>query len=68
MKEPPLEEVEYIPHSVKKEIKKQKDRALEENKHHEEMLFQQMMQDEENEWAIAQMCDEATYFDPQEYK
>ena len=45
MKEPPLEEVEHIPHSVKKEIKKQKDRALEENKHHEEMLFQQMMQD-----------------------
>ena len=57
-----------MPHTVRRKIKEQKARALEEAKQHEEALFHQMMQDEENEWAIAQMCDEGTYFEPQEYK
>ena len=68
IKEPPLEEPDWMPHSVRREIKEQKARALEEAKEYEESLFQQMMQDEENEWAIAQMCDEGTYFEPQECK
>ena len=68
MKEPPLEEPDWMPHTVRRKIKEQKARALEEAKEYEESLFQQMMQDEENEWAIAQMCDEGTYFEPQEYK
>ena len=68
MKEPPLEEPDWMPHTVRRKIKEQKARALEEAKEYEEALFQQMMQDEENEWAIAQMCDEGTYFEPQEYK
>ena len=57
-----------MPHSVRRKINEQKIRALEEALEYEEVLFQQMMQDEENEWAIAQMCDEGTYFEPQEYK
>ena len=57
-----------MPHSVRRKLKEQKARALEEAKEYEESLFQQMMQDEENEWAIAQMCDEGTYFEPQECK
>ncbi len=68
IKEPPLNEPDWMPHTVRRKIKEQKARALEESKQHEEALFHQMMQDEENEWAIAQMCDEGTYFEPQEYK
>ena len=68
IKEPQLEEPDWMPHSVRRKIKEQKARALEEAKEYEESLFQQMMQDEENEWAIAQMCDEGTYFEPQECK
>ena len=68
IKAPPLEEPDWMPHSVRRKIKEQKARALEEAKEYEESLFQQMMQDEENEWAIAQMCDEGTYFEPQECK
>ena len=68
IKEPPLEESDWMPHSVRRKINEQKIRALEEALEYEEVLFQQMMQDEENEWAIAQMCDEGTYFEPQECK
>ena len=68
IKEPPLEEPDWMPHSVRRKINEQKIRALEEALECEEVLFQQMMQDEENEWAIAQMCDEGTYFEPQECK
>ena len=68
IKEPPLNEPAWMPHTVRRKIKEQTARALEEAKQHEEALFHQMMQDEENEWAIAQMCDEGTYFEPQEYK
>ena len=68
IKVPPIEEPDWMPHSVRRKIKEQKARALEEAKEYEEALFQQMMQDEENEWAIAQMYDEGTYFEPQEYK
>ena len=68
IKEPPLNEPDWMPHTVRRKIKEQKARALEESKQHEEALCHQMMQDEENEWAIAQMCDEGTYFEPQEYK
>ena len=68
IKQPPLNEPDWMPHTVRRKIKEQKARALEEAKQHEEALFHQMMQDEENEWAIAQMCDEGTYFEPQEYK
>ena len=68
IKEPPLNEPDWMPHTVRRKIKEHKARALEEAKEYEEALFHQMMQDEETEWAIAQMCDEGTYFEPQEYK
>ena len=68
IKEPPLNEPDWMPHTVRRKIKEQKARALAEAQQHEEALFHQMRQDEENEWAIAQMCDEGTYFEPQEYK
>ena len=47
----------------------QKQREKYENKMHEEWYFQQMMnEDDERMWALAQECDEGTYFEPQEYK
>jgi len=75
MREPPLDEPEVLPYAtypilvrLRRSIKFQKDRARWEEQQLEEQHLQCMMEDEEREWAIAQMCDEGTYFEPQEYK
>ncbi len=68
MREPPLDEPEVLPYALRRSIKFQKDRARWEERQLEEQHLQCMMEDDEREWAIAQMCDEGTYFEPQEYK
>lgn len=76
MTEPPLEEEMYtlwrrsgstqfllrLREVLKKKEVEEEDRLLEEH------YFECMMEDDEREWAIAQMADEGTYFEPQEYK
>lgn len=71
MTEPPLEEEMYTlwrrSSSTQFWLRKKRE-ANEQDRLLEEHHFECMMQDEEREWAIAQMCDEGTYFEPQEYK
>ena len=66
--EPSLEPPEPVNLVGAMRRRRQRQEMENDNRQYEEHLFQCAMQDDEREWAIAQMCDEGTYFEPQECK
>ena len=66
--EPSLEQPDPVNLIGAMRRRRQRQEMEHDNRQYEEHLFQCAMQDDEREWAIAQMCDEGSYFEPQEYK
>ena len=66
--DPPLEQPDPVNLISAMRRRRQRQEMEHDNRQYEEHLFQCAMQDDEREWAIAQMCDEGTYFEPQECK